>query len=194
MTKPLNFYCKIHQEISSHKPTFLINSNNFGCNLCARESVGKASRLTKQDVLNKHKANLPNHIKILAVIYDKEKQSSGIKIHCKKHGESIVTNGFMSRSEYKCPDCGNESVGYASNRFKELVKKKSMGKPCYVGVMKVEVFGIPSLKVGVTTKTLEERYKWHLKKIFFSTQMTEVEAYILENQIHRRFKKNHDAS
>ena len=39
MTKPLNFYCKIHQEISSHKPTFLINSNNFGCNLCASSSV-----------------------------------------------------------------------------------------------------------------------------------------------------------
>jgi hypothetical protein len=58
--------------------------------------------------------------------------------------------------------------------------------------MSVEVFGIESIKVGVTTRSLTERYKWNLKQIFFSAQLTEVDAYILENQIHRRFKKNHD--
>jgi hypothetical protein len=58
--------------------------------------------------------------------------------------------------------------------------------------MAVEVFGIESIKVGVTTRTLKERYKWNLKKIYFSAQLSEVDAYILENQIHRYFKKQHD--
>ncbi len=58
--------------------------------------------------------------------------------------------------------------------------------------MEVEVFGIRSLKVGVTTRTLQERYKWNLKKIHFSAQLDEIDAYVLENRIHRAFKKNHD--
>jgi hypothetical protein len=58
--------------------------------------------------------------------------------------------------------------------------------------MSIEVFGIESIKVGVTTRTLAERYKWNLKKIYFSAQLSEVDAYILENQIHRKFKKQHD--
>jgi hypothetical protein len=58
--------------------------------------------------------------------------------------------------------------------------------------MEVEVFGIKSLKVGVTTRSLEERYKWNLKKIYFSVKLDEIDAYILENRIHREFIKNHD--
>jgi hypothetical protein len=58
--------------------------------------------------------------------------------------------------------------------------------------MDVEVFGITALKVGTTTRTLEDRYKWHLKKIFFEGTLHEIDALILENEIHKKFKDHVD--
>ncbi|MCH7760905.1 hypothetical protein IIA15_05815, partial [candidate division TA06 bacterium] len=40
--------------------------------------------------------------------------------------------------------------------------------------IEVEVFGLKAMKVGVTTRTLEDRYKWFLRKVFFSAK---IEAY-----------------
>ena len=98
----------------------------------------------------------------------------------------------MKRSAHKCPSCGNESIGYAGHRLRSLLASGKKGRGTYIGVMSIEVFGIESLKVGVTTRTLAERYKWNLKKIYFSAQLTEIDAYILENKIHRKFRGQHD--
>ena len=106
--------------------------------------------------------------------------------------EQVATKGYLKRSQFKCPKCGDESIGYAGHRLKALIDANQKGRPTYIGAMEVEVFGIKSLKVGVTTRTLEERYKWNLKKIHFSARIDEIDAYILENRIHRAFMKNHD--
>ncbi len=192
MTSEIDILCKFHQTIEKHKPTFLMNNNAFGCNQCAHESRGNRSRLIIDQIQIEFEGILPEHIKIMSVAYDERTKSSKIQAICEIHGEFETTKGYLKRSEHKCPDCGNESIGYAGNRLKALVQSESKGRPTYVGVMSVLVFGIDSIKVGVTTRTLEERYKWHLKKVFFSVRLSEVDAYILENRIHRHFRSSHD--
>ena len=192
MTSDMQFLCRRHQSIESHKPTFLMNNSGYGCKQCANENRTEINRLRIEDVKEEFKDLLPDNITILSVEFDEVARSSRIKINCDIHGEHITTKGYLKRSEHKCPSCGNESIGYAGYRLRSLLASGAKGRRTYIGVMSIEVFGIESLKVGVTTRTLTERYKWNLKKIHFSAQLTEVDAYILENQIHRKFKKQHD--
>ena len=192
MTSDMEFLCRIHSNIESHKPTLLMNNSGYGCKQCANENKTEVTRLRLEDVKEEFKDILPENITILAVEFDKNSRSSRIKINCDIHGEYITTKGYLKRSEHKCPSCGKESVGYAGHRLQTLIGSGTKGCATYIGVMLIEVFGIQSLKVGVTTRTLTERYKWNLKKIYYSAQLTEVDAYILENQIHRKFIKQHD--
>jgi len=192
MTSDMQFLCKKHESVESHKPTYLMNNSGYGCKQCANEKKTEINRIRIEDVNEEFKNLLPENISILSVDFDKESRSSRIKIKCDIHGEHITTKGYLKRSEHKCPSCGNESIGYAGHRLKSLVESKIKGLATYIGVMSIEVFGIESIKVGVTTRTLTERYKWNLKKIYFSAQLSEVDAYILENRIHRKFKKHHD--
>lgn len=192
MTLNMQFLCKKHKTIESHKPTFLINNSGFGCNQCAKENSSENNRLTIEAVREEFKDLIPENITILCLEFNEKSRSSLIKIRCDIHGDFLVTKGHMKRSAHKCPSCGNESIGYAGHRLRSLLASGTKGRGTYIGVMSVEVFGIESLKVGVTTRTLAERYKWNLKKIYFSAQLTEVDAYILENQIHRKFRKQHD--
>ena len=192
MTTDMQFLCKTHKSVESHKPTYLMNNSAYGCKQCAKEKVQETNRLTLEDINEEFVNLLPENITILSLEFDEESRSSRIKINCDIHGEHLTTMGYLKRSEHKCPSCGNESIGYAGHRLRSLLASGTKGRATYIGVMSVEVFGIESIKVGVTTRSLTERYKWNLKQIFFSAQLTEVDAYILENQIHRRFKKNHD--
>ncbi len=192
MTQEMKFYCKLHKKSSAHKPTFLINNSGYGCLECAKDSARSSSRLRIDEVISEFEGELPDNIKILGIEVDEKTRYSKVRISCDIHGEHLTTKGYLKRSQFKCPKCGDESVGYAGHRLKALIDAKQKGKPTYIGAMEVEVFGIKSLKVGVTTRTLEERYKWNLKKIHFSAQLNEIDAYILENRIHREFMKNHD--
>lgn len=187
MTEDLALFCKVHQSTSYHKPTFLFNKKGFGCNECAREKTGFSSRLKRAEVIPELNAILPEHIKVLSIEFDVDKRASKVLANCELHGDYETTTAYLRRSEHKCPKCGHEFIGYAGHRLQKLLEKGEQGRPTYLGVMEVEVFGVASLKVGVTARTLEERYKWYLKHIFLSVQLSEVHAYILENQIKRAF-------
>jgi len=192
MTQEMTFYCKLHKKSSAHKPTFLMNNSGYGCLDCANDSTRNSNRLRIENVISEFEGELPDNVKILCIEVDEKTKFSKVRINCEIHGEHLTTKGYLKRSQFKCPKCGDESVGYAGHRLKALIDANQKGRPTYIGVMEVEVFGIKSLKIGVTTRTLQERYKWNLKKIHFSVQIDEIDAYILENRIHRVFKKNHD--
>lgn len=192
MTSDMDFYCKIHDHMTITKPTYLMVSGNYGCDKCSREATKNAGLLTIEKVRNDLEMDFPDHVQIIGVSFDQEKKQSYVKIECEFHGEQNVTKGTLKRSYYKCPKCGDGATGYSGNRLRNLINLGLKGRPTFLGVMEVEVFNIISLKVGVTTRTLEDRYKWHLKRIIFSVQMSEVDAYVLENKIHRVFSKNHD--
>ena len=192
MTVKMKFRCKEHDIITSAKPTDLMHRAGHGCVHCARENAAKTSRLTYARVGEDLSEGLPDNIQIVAVYFDEKKKQSVIKINCQYHGESVLSKGALQRSNLKCQACGKETIGYAGYRLKRLVEAGSSGSPTFLGVMEVEAFGIRSLKVGVTTRSLEKRYAWNLKTIHFSAQMRERDAYVLENQIHRKFKDGHD--
>lgn len=192
MTREMKFYCKLHKKSSAHKPTFLMHNSGYGCIECAKDSAKNSNRLRIEEVHKAFEGELPENVRILGLESDEIQQLSKVRISCEIHGEQITTKGYLKRSQFKCPKCGDESIGYAGHRLKALIDANQKGRPTFIGVMEVEVFGIKSLKVGVTTRTLEERYKWNLKKIYFSSQVDEIDAYILENRIHRAFIESHD--
>jgi len=169
-----------------------VNDGNYGCDQCHLTATGEASRLTAQKVLEDLGGPLPPNVRILGVQFDSKKRQSLVHIDCDEHGEQLVSKGTLKRSRTKCPDCGLETIGYAGNRLKVLIEEGLKGRPTYIGVMKIEAFGIPTLKVGVTTRKLELRYSHYLKTIFFSAQLAELDAYVLENRIHRHFRSKHD--
>jgi hypothetical protein len=192
MTQPMDFYCKIHGTITPVKPTHMQNNDTYGCETCARDAVGEQSRLKEHEVIEELSATLPDHIKILRLIFDEEKRQSLIEIDCEVHGKRPVTKGYFTRSEHKCPDCGLETIGYAGNRLRQLVARGEEGRQAFVGIMEVEAFGIRALKVGVTCRTLEQRYGYSLKKVIYSVKTTECTAYMLENRICRDFRDQRD--
>jgi hypothetical protein len=58
--------------------------------------------------------------------------------------------------------------------------------------MEVEPYGIRTLKVGVSTRNLTERYGSALKTLHFTVRLDEREALLIENEVHRRFRSKHD--
>lgn len=192
MTQPLDFLCKVHGTITAVKPTDMMNNSNYGCERCGKEARGQQSRLDEQEVIAELSPTLPDHVKILRVQFDEEKRQSLIEIDCEVHGRKWVTKGHLTRSEHKCPGCGDEMIGYVGNRLQQLVAAGEEGLQAYIGVMEVEAHGIRSLKVGVTRRTLEQRYGYSLKKVIYRVKTTERIAYTLENRIHRDFRDQHD--
>ncbi len=98
----------------------------------------------------------------------------------------------LRRSRYICKLCSEGKAGFASNRLQQLIEDKEVGLPTRLAVMETEVFGIRAMKVGVTTRSLEERYLWYLKHIFFEVTLNEIDAYVLENQIRQQFREHTD--
>ena len=58
--------------------------------------------------------------------------------------------------------------------------------------MRMNVWGIETYKLGVTTRTLEARYREFLDKIYFETVLDELDALMLEALLHQRYKSDQD--
>ena len=185
----LSVRCRVHQSTTEISPDQLMHGA-AGCPKCARQRSRLSQTLKPEDIFAEFVGKFPSHIAIVDVHFD-GKQSK-IEIKCERHGTHLVSKGYLSRSIYGCPSCGNEVVGYAGYRLETLVKGGEYGRDTWLGVIEVDVFGISALKVGVTTRSLPERYKWFLRKIYFSAKLREIDALILENEIHRKFHGQSD--
>ena len=193
MTKPLVVECKIHKSKQPVIPSSFMGQQTYGCDKCASEATGKASRLTLNDVLTAVGADLPSNVSVVSVDWDEAESKSFITIKCSEHGRRTgLQMQHLKKSRYVCDACGEGQRGYASNKLRQLVKDGEKGLDASLAVMEIEVFGITALKVGVTTRTLEERYGYHLKQSFFETRLFEVDAYVLENQIKLQFGDQSD--
>lgn len=113
-------------------------------------------------------------------------------MYCDIHGEFQSHITTLRLGTYICPKCAHSNSGYASHRLKALIDSQTRGRPTWLAVMRIEAFGIESLKVGVTTRTLEDRYKWNLRKIFHAVRLDEVTAYTFEARILQRFSEHQD--
>lgn len=195
MTTDTKFYCKKHRSIKVTKPTLIMNEGAMGCDKCSSDQISQKVRKPLNKYSEEAKALIKKneHVKLLDTYYDEKTKSVRFTIECEIHGkQNDISFSYLGKTEYSCPLCGKEHQGYTNHRLKKLLNNGKQGKPTYLGVMEVEAFGIHSLKVGVTTRTLEERYAYNLKKIFYYIKMCEIDAYVLENKIHREFNEHHD--
>jgi hypothetical protein len=147
-------------------------------------------RITLDDTL-KLQPRLPAHVRIVGL--DTSYTPTRVIIECEEHGQDRVPKGYLTREGgHGCPRCGDERVGYTEHRLKRLLVTGERGEPCWIGIMDVEVFGIQSVKVGFTSRTLEARYGIALKAIHFSAQLDEIDAIALETEIHSQFNQQSD--
>lgn len=195
MTELMTFRCKIHDITEKHPPTDLMTASRriWGCSKCAAEATGKAKRLDTKKLAKKLKPDLPKGVNIHKIEFDEEAAATRITLDCDIHGiqKPIGYSQFKSSTE-KCPMCGRERRGYTETRLRKLIENNEKGYPCSVAVMEIEALGIKALKVGVTTRTLEERYRESLKKVFYEVRPLEIDAYVLENRIKSKFFDDKD--
>lgn len=182
--------CKKHWTVKETTPTYLKNNKSWGCDLCAREATNAAIMVTLTDVKKDLEPVLPEGIAILDV--ESDDKGPIILFQCDLHGDFSLRKGTAEKARYFCPKCANAHAGYAGQKLKRLIAADDDGADTWIAVMEVEVFGVKSLKVGVTTRSLEQRYKWYLKAIFFKCMTTERVAYIVEQLVHREFLRKHD--
>lgn len=192
MTKHIRLRCLIHGRLETTKPTHLMVNGTLGCGLCARESQATGNRLGEQALRDELEPTLPSHIRYLGSYFDLSHRCTKIRIECASHGKRDVRPAYLRRSSHKCPDCGNENVGQGAYRLRRLLDTGEDGRPTWVVIGEVEVFGIRSVKVGITSRTLLARYSWYLKKTFFSARLREIDALVIENRVHRTFVRHKD--
>ena len=89
-------------------------------------------------------------------------------------------------------ECGFILRGFPEDLMMKFLKDGSKGRVSELGVMELEVLGIRAMKVGMTTRTLEERYADELKKVFFSGHLPELDALVVENRVKMKFFRERD--
>lgn len=192
MTKEITVRCKVHLRNEATKPTYLMVAGSFGCAVCARQAVGEASRLSEASIRHELDPLMPDGIQIRRVHFDSQMGATRIEVECSKHGLFIVAAAYLRKSAYKCPSCGNEQCGYAESRIRSLLATGAKGVETTLGVMEVEVYGVRTLKVGISRRGLEQRYRWDLRSIYFSTVLNELDALLLETKVHNHFVSHRD--
>lgn len=191
MHEIIKIRCLKHETEDETTPNNLMYSNAHGCNICASLAQSEKRRLSKEDIHDTI-AELPKHVKFIKVFFDKKLNISKIKIKCEFDGIFDVTHGFLSKSRYKCPECGNRMMGQAAYRLQDIIVNKVQSFHTEIGLMEIEVFNIKSLKIGISINGLKKRYRHFLKKIFYSQTLDEKDAIILENRIKSKFVKYKD--
>lgn len=145
-----------------------------------------------EKILERHGERIPEHVRILDVGWDEKKCQSTITLECDYHGVDVVRPYYVNKTDYFCRHCGTSVRGYPEHRIQSLLAANKKGRLTQLGVMTVEVEGIRGLKVGVSTRSLEQRYLWYLKQIHHSVRLYEIEAYTLENRIKNEFSQYRD--
>ena len=197
MKQPLLFKCKIHtkKEPEEFLPTRMMHGPGYGwgCSLCAKEAVGESSRLNVEELRKELEPDLPEGITINKIEFDEVASATRITLDCETHGiqKPIGKAQFISSRE-KCATCSRDRLGYADAKLRNLIQTGEKGYPCSLAVMEIEAFGIKALKVGVTTRTLEQRYRESLIKVFYEVRPLEIDAYVLENRIKIKFFEDKD--
>jgi len=185
---PYKVRCRVHNVV---KEVLLVQlkSSGYGCDKCAREGTLIDKLVTKEKLISELSSKLPVNISIKEI---QRLAGTRVLVNCKTHGDFYTNVSTLRHGIHICRKCWRITAGYTSIQLERLITAGERGRPTWLGVMEVEVFGITSLKIGVTVRTLEERYKWHLKEIFYAVQLDEVDAYTLEARADRAFQEYAD--
>ncbi len=187
---PIRCRCKVHGVEFVTTPGRLIQSR-YCCPVCARIGTKTAQTMSQQDFLRRVKEKFGEQFDLSRAVYSG--MNSKVDISCSIHGEFKSTPLNFLYSSHGCPKCGKLYMGHAENRIKMLENGQAKSRPTTLAVMKVEVFGITSYKVGTTARTLLVRYREALREVLFETTLDELNALKLEQLIHARYFRSRDA-
>lgn len=192
--KPIRVRCKANGHESEVSPDTLIHRwtrhlNN--CGVCALNAARKNLMLSQNEFIERAKKRFPE-LNLRSTKYSGI--FSVIRFECPIHGKQKREAKSFLDSPKGCSECGRDEMGWTGTRIRLLMEpgKRIKPRPTRIAVMKIKVFDIESLKVGVTSRTLEERYREALKKVYFEAQLNELDALMLELLVHREFKNYSD--
>lgn len=181
-TKKLNIVCKVHGEFSQLANDHL---QGKGCRKCAKKYIP-----TTQEIIEEFKKIHGDVYDYRNVIYTKGLDK--VNIICKQHGEFNQTPKRHKSGE-GCPKCGIiksstnifNSKGFYSAKRAE--RNKSKWENTFAILYFVKIYNQDEIfyKVGITTKSIEERFK-NLKIVIEVIKEVKTNLYnacILENKI-----------
>ena len=170
------------------------NLNHYfkeGCTICANEARWQAQVRSQEEIIQEAQDKFPD--------FDfSQTQYKGMRetfsFICPEHGEQTRNYVDFIRSHYGCPACGNEQVGYAGYRIRRLMSDDPLVKsrPTRIALMKMNIWGIETYKLGVTTRTLRARYKEFHIKVYYEAVLDELDALMLEHLLHSKYRDDHD--
>lgn len=135
--------CKVHgdflQQISSH-------IQGHGCKACGTNKVASSLRYSAESFENR--AQLV-HDHRYTYVQDYTGSSSAITVECEYHGKFLQT-ASTHLAGHGCPKCALES--------NSISYRLSKGGPALVYYVKLSRDGITGYKIGVTSKTVKERF------------------------------------
>lgn len=113
---------------------------------------------------------------------------------CAFHGPQLRNPVEFLNSPRGCVQCALDELGWAGSRIRQLTSgdPKFKARPTKIAVMSIEAFGITSLKVGITVRSLEQRYREALKVVWYTVELHELDALMLELLIKREFERHRD--
>ncbi len=138
-------------------------------------------RLTLEDFKNRYGKNFSPHVELIATrVVERvpgERFSVGVVL-CKIHGEQEACIGFLQYTRVGCPLCGKAARG-------SRVKAEITNENCRIYVVIVEVFGIQSIKVGITKNAVDTRLGKDVSQVLIDELLPEWDAALIEGMVHK---------
>lgn len=190
-TEPIVIECRAAGHRLETTPDRLNQYFRNGCTLCRRQELADQRQKSQEQFLVEAKDRFPDFD------YAKTRYKSAlepIQFTCPFHGPQQRRAADFLLSRDGCPECGRSQTGYAGNRIKRLQSGEAdvRPRPTRIALMEMEVKGISTYKLGVTTFELERRYGAALRKVYFETVLDELDALLLEQLLHREYRDYRD--
>lgn len=170
----------------------LKDSFDYGCPVCYRPLLTLSQMMPEEDFIKRVQKRFPE----IDFSISKYKGSSKlISFICPEHGKQRVANaGHLNKSFYGCPACAKANIGYAGYRIRQLNSGDPTikSRPTRIALMKMEIFGFVTYKIGTTYRRLETRYKENLVKVYFEAKLVEIDALKLENLLLVKYRNDRD--
>ena len=173
--KPIIITCPVHGNFEQSPNSHLAGS---GCNRCGISATNQANRQPKSAYISKASKvhnNFYSYVKLeYTTVHDK------FTITCPIHGD-FRQKGNCHLSGQGCTECGKTKSGNSRSFFS--------GKRTILYLIKI---GIDKYKIGVTTRTVAQRYYGNLDakyEILFQVSFFDgTDAFNIEQQIVKEFR------
>lgn len=191
-TSPIDLKCLARGHRFTTTPDRLMQFFKEGCTTCANEARWEAQKKTSGEFIEQAKAKFP-HFDFSDTSYQGAFEL--IEFSCPSHGlQSRAASDFLY-SNYGCAVCGNEQSGYAGYRIQLLRSgdPSIRSRPTRIGLMTMSIWGIGTYKLGVTIRTLEQRYGEAVRAVYFEAVLDELDALLLERLLHWVHERDRDS-